>query len=98
MMLMKIRLISYDYVDDVRRLVLLGFKAFTSSVEEDRVDHYKRYKDNLITKLIITVDLRELLRTVCLRLSKGVRWGVKELVEGVVEEVIKVLPEVHKLS
>ena len=62
------------------------------------MNHYKRYKDNLITKLIITVDLRELLHTVCLRLSKGVRWGVKELVEGVVEEVIKVLPEVHKLS
>jgi hypothetical protein len=32
MMLMKVRLISYDYVDDVRRLVLLCFKVSTNSV------------------------------------------------------------------
>ncbi|MCS7108107.1 MAG: FAD-dependent thymidylate synthase [Sulfolobales archaeon] len=49
------------------------------------------------TRLIMTLNLRELLHIACLRLSKDAQWEIRELVRNMVTEVSNVLPEINKL-
>jgi len=49
------------------------------------------------TRLIMTVNLRELLHIACLRMSEEAQWEIRELVIKMVSEVSKVLPEVNEL-
>ncbi|MEM0453440.1 MAG: FAD-dependent thymidylate synthase [Sulfolobales archaeon] len=49
------------------------------------------------TRLIMTLNLRELLHIACLRLSGSAQWEIRELVHNMIVEVKKVLPEINKL-
>ncbi len=49
------------------------------------------------TRLLMTVNLRELIHIACLRLSKDAQWEIREVVKRMVEEASKVVPEVTQL-
>ena len=49
------------------------------------------------TRLMVTVNLRELLHIACLRLSPKAQWEIKKVVELMIEEVVKIVPEVKEL-
>jgi len=49
------------------------------------------------TRLLMTVNLRELLHISCLRLSPHAQWEIRELVSQMVEEAQAVIPEVKDL-
>ncbi|MEM1748448.1 MAG: FAD-dependent thymidylate synthase, partial [Sulfolobales archaeon] len=49
------------------------------------------------TRLMMTLNLRELLHIACLRLSDEAQWEIRELVRSMIDEVGKVLPEIGKL-
>ncbi len=49
------------------------------------------------TRLMMTLNLRELLHISCLRLSEDAQWEIRELVRNMVAEVGKVIPEINEL-
>lgn len=49
------------------------------------------------TRILMTVNLRELLHIACLRLSPGAQWEIKELVSLMLREAQAVVPEIPKL-
>lgn len=49
------------------------------------------------TRLLMTVNLRELIHIACLRLSPHAQWELREVVRSMVEEAGKVIPELPQL-
>ncbi len=49
------------------------------------------------TRLMVTVNLRELLHIACLRLSPKAQWEIREVVEEMIKETSKIIPEVNEL-
>ncbi len=49
------------------------------------------------TRLMVTVNLRELLHIACLRLSPKAQWEVREVVEEMIKEASRIVPEVNEL-
>jgi len=49
------------------------------------------------TTILMTVNLRELLHIACLRLSNRAQWEIRELVNAMISEVSKIIPEIRDL-
>ncbi|MEM4053618.1 MAG: FAD-dependent thymidylate synthase, partial [Ignisphaera sp.] len=49
------------------------------------------------TRLLVTLNLRELLHIACLRLKPEAQWEIREIVEKMLAEATKVVPETTKL-
>ncbi len=49
------------------------------------------------TRILMTLNLRELLHIACLRLRSEAQWEIRELVRKMVEEASKVIPEIPEL-
>lgn len=49
------------------------------------------------TRLLMTVNLREFIHIACLRTSIHAQWEIKELLNSMVNEVSKVIPEINEL-
>ena len=49
------------------------------------------------TRILMTVNLRELLHIACLRLSTKAQWEIREVVKKMIEEVERVVPEVKQM-
>ena len=49
------------------------------------------------TRLMVTVNLRELLHMACLRLSPKAQWEIRKVVELMIEEIEEIIPEVKEL-
>jgi len=49
------------------------------------------------TRILMTLNLRELLHIACLRLRSEAQWEIRELVRRMIEEASKVIPEVPEL-
>ena len=49
------------------------------------------------TKIIMTVNLRELIHIACLRLSSKAQWEIREVVKGMINEASKIIPELPKM-
>ncbi|MEM0051767.1 MAG: FAD-dependent thymidylate synthase [Sulfolobales archaeon] len=82
-----------------RELIEECFKLYSEMIKSGVPYEDARYilPQAVTTRLIMTVNLRELLHIACLRLSKGAQWEIKELVKEMINEVGKILPEIHKL-
>ncbi|MEM1931298.1 MAG: FAD-dependent thymidylate synthase [Sulfolobales archaeon] len=101
---------EYDYI--VPESVRLGnFEERFRNVVEEALRLYKEMVDAGIpyedaryvlpqavtTKILMTVNLRELLHIACLRLSDKAQWEIRELVKLMLNEASKVVPEVYDL-
>jgi len=49
------------------------------------------------TRILMTLNLRELLHIACLRLRSEAQWEIRELVKKMIQEASKVIPEVPEL-
>ncbi len=49
------------------------------------------------TRLLMTINLRELIHIACLRGASAAQWEIREVVKGLIEEASKVLPEIDYL-
>ncbi len=49
------------------------------------------------TRMLVTMNLRELIHVACLRLSPKAQWEIREVVKKMVEEAKKVVPEIDTL-
>ncbi len=49
------------------------------------------------TRLLMTVNLREFIHIACLRTSIHAQWEIKELINLMIEEVSKIIPEISEL-
>ncbi len=49
------------------------------------------------TRLLATMNLRELLHIACLRLSPKAQWEIREVVSKMIEEASRVIPEIYDL-
>lgn len=88
-----------------------GFEEKFTRILEEAFDLYKemvsvgipledaRYvlPQAVTTRILMTVNLRELLHIACLRLSDKAQWEIRELAKRMIEEASKVLPEIHSL-
>ncbi|MCD6324160.1 MAG: FAD-dependent thymidylate synthase [Desulfurococcales archaeon] len=88
-----------------------GFKdSFTRVVNEARklydemVSAGVPYEDarfvlpqSVKTRLLMTVNLRELIHIACLRGASAAQWEIRELVKGLIDEARKVVPEIDYL-
>ncbi len=102
--------VSRDYVtpesivmaglsDRYRRFVEEAFKLYEELVSAGVPYEDARYvlPQSVTTRLIMTLNLRELLHIACLRLSKDAQWEIRKLVSSMIDEVSKVLPEINEL-
>ena len=49
------------------------------------------------TRLMMTVNLRELIHIACLRLDEKSQWEIRELVKKMIDEVSRIVPEIYEL-
>jgi len=49
------------------------------------------------TRILMTVNLRELLHIACLRLSTKAQWEIREVVKQMIEEAEKIVPEIEEM-
>lgn len=82
-----------------RELVDNAFKLYEELISAGVPYEDARYvlPQAVTTRLMMTLNLRELLHIACLRLSDEAQWEIRELVRNMVDEVSKVLPEINKL-
>jgi thymidylate synthase (FAD) len=88
-----------------------GFEERFRSVVDELFRFYKEMVDSgvpyedaryilpqaVTTRILMTVNLRELIHIACLRLSEKAQWEIKELVSKMVEEATRVVPELPDL-
>ncbi|MDW8083395.1 MAG: FAD-dependent thymidylate synthase [Sulfolobales archaeon] len=82
-----------------REVVENSFKLYAEMVKAGVPIEDARYilSQAVTTKILMTVNLRELLHIACLRLSEKAQWEIRELVRRMVEEASKVVPEINDL-
>jgi len=49
------------------------------------------------TRIMVTMNLRELIHVACLRLSQKAQWEIREVVKKMVEEAMSIVPEINNL-
>ncbi len=49
------------------------------------------------TRILMTVNLRELIHIACLRLSKKAQWEIRQLVAAMIREVAKLIPQIVEI-
>lgn len=88
-----------------------GFEERFKSLVEELFRFYKEMVDSgvpyedaryilpqaVTTKILMTVNLRELIHIACLRLSEKAQWEIRELASKMVEEASKVVPELPNM-
>ncbi len=81
------------------RDLLLSIKKYYELIEKGAKYEDARFilPQAIKTRLLATLNLRELLHIACLRLSPKAQWEIREVVGKMVDEVSNVVPEIHKL-
>ncbi len=88
-----------------------GFEERFKNLVEELFRFYKEMVDSgvpyedaryilpqaVTTRILMTVNLRELIHIACLRLSDKAQWEIRELVSKMVEEASRVVPELPNL-
>ncbi len=92
---------SIDKIDNIclaRDLLFLVKKYY------ELIENGARYEDArfilpqaIKTRLLATLNLRELLHIACLRLSPKAQWEIREVVSRMIDEVGRIIPEVYEL-
>ena len=87
------------YENKFHSLIEESFKLYTEMVESGIPPEDARYilPQAVTTSMLMTVNLRELLHIVCLRLSNKAQWEIRELVNSMINEVSRVIPEIRNL-
>ena len=87
------------YEDRYRALIEDAFKLYEEMVKSGIPPEDARYvlPQAVSTTILMTVNLRELLHIACLRLSSKAQWEIRELVNAMISEVSKIIPEVKDL-
>ncbi len=82
-----------------RRAVEEAFRLYKEMVEAGVPLEDARYvlPQAVTTRILMTVNLRELLHIACLRLAAKAQWEIRELVRRMLEEASRVVPEVYDL-
>ncbi len=81
------------------RDLLLSIKRYYELVEKGVKYEDARFilPQAIKTRLLATLNLRELLHMACLRLSPKAQWEIREVVRKMVEEVREIIPEINDL-
>ncbi|MEM0361444.1 MAG: FAD-dependent thymidylate synthase [Sulfolobales archaeon] len=92
-------IIKAGFDDRYREFVDSAFKLYEELISAGVPYEDARYvlPQAVTTRLMMTLNLRELLHIACLRLSDEAQWEIRELVRSMIDEVGKVLPEIGKL-
>ncbi len=79
--------------------LLNSLKMYRHLIEDGVHIEDARYAipQSIKTRILMTVNLRELLHIACLRISSKAQWEIRELVKAMIIEVSKVIPEVLDL-
>lgn len=87
------------YEDRYRALIEDAFKLYEEMVKSGIPPEDARYvlPQAVTTTILMTVNLRELLHIACLRLSSKAQWEIRGLVNAMISEVSKIIPEVKDL-
>ena len=87
------------YEDRFHNIVEESFKLYVEMVESGVPPEDARYvlPQAVTTNILMTVNLRELLHIACLRLSSKAQWEIRELVNLMIDEVARVIPEIRDL-
>ncbi len=80
-------------------LIEKAFELYEEMIESGIPPEDARYvlPQAVTTTILMTVNLRELLHIACLRLSNKAQWEIRELVNAMISEVNKVIPEIRDL-
>lgn len=88
-------------IDDIclARDLLLSIKKYYDLIEKGAKYEDARFilPQAIKTRLLATLNLRELLHIACLRLSLKAQWEIREVVSKMINEVNNIVPEIHKL-
>ncbi len=81
------------------RDLLLSIKRYYELVEKGVKYEDARFilPQAIKTRLLATLNLRELLHMACLRLSPKAQWEIREVVRKMIEEVREIIPEINDL-
>lgn len=87
------------FEENFRRVVEESFKLYKEMVDAGIPLEDARYvlPQAVTTRILMTVNLRELLHIACLRSSNKAQWEIRELVRRMLEEASRVIPEVYDL-
>lgn len=87
------------FEEKFREVIEEAFKLYRDMVDSGVPFEDARYvlPQAVTTRILMTVNLRELLHIACLRLSDKAQWEIRELVRHMLEEVSKIVPEVYEL-
>jgi len=88
-----------NFEEEFKNVVEEALRLYKEMVEAGIPYEDARYvlPQAVTTKVLMTVNLRELLYIACLRLSDKAQWEIRELVKQMLEETSKVVPEVYDL-
>jgi len=80
-------------------LIEQAFKLYEEMINSGVPIEDARYvlPQAVTTTILMTVNLRELLHIACLRLSSKAQWEIRNLVQAMINEVQKVIPEIKEL-
>ncbi|MCS7099237.1 MAG: FAD-dependent thymidylate synthase [Sulfolobales archaeon] len=91
--------VAGGFEEKFRDLVENSFKLYVEMVKAGIPMEDARYilPQAVTTRILMTVNLRELLHIACLRLSEKAQWEIRELVREMINEASKIVPEIYNL-
>ncbi|MEO3992860.1 MAG: FAD-dependent thymidylate synthase [Desulfurococcaceae archaeon TW002] len=91
--------INAGFEEEFRRLVGEAYKLYDKMINAGVPYEDARYivPQAVTTRLLMTVNLRELIHIACLRLSPHAQWELRELVRLMIEETKTLIPELPYL-
>lgn len=91
--------IKAGFEDKFKRLMMEAYKLYDEMIEAGVPYEDARYviPQAVTTRLLMTVNLRELIHIACLRLSPHAQWELRELVRLMIEETKTLIPELPYL-
>ncbi len=90
---------SRGFGERFRRVIEEAFRLYEEMASAGVPLEDARYvlPQAVTTRILMTVNLRELLHIACLRLAVKAQWEIRELVERMLEEASRAVPEVYDL-
>jgi len=92
-------MVKYGFESRFRELIDKLYRLYDEMIKSGIPYEDARYvlPQAVTTKILMTVNLRELIHIACLRLSPHAQWEIRELVKLMISEVSKIIPEIHDL-
>jgi thymidylate synthase (FAD) len=88
-----------DFEERVRSLIGEAYKLYKEMLDAGIPYEDARYvlPQAITTRILMTVNLRELIHIACLRLSPHAQWEIREVAKKMIEEASRVIPELPKM-